>query len=421
MRVGLFLPNLIYEDEGRFTTDASTMHKLPVLAKAFDGLDVVAFVCSGCKLQGRDRIDLGPRVHLERLAPVHSGLDLYFCRLPAWMVGIARTVARHRNTWSSALVIDSGPASHWFFECCHRAGIPTAIYTRGDASASITHIDRYQSGIRHLWRWCMGHWYPWSESRMARCSPLVTDSDLLAARLRAQGADVRLIVASLVRPHHLASRPPEASLQPQPLRICWIGRMVRLKGLHVLLEALSMLARDAIAFSVDLVGHGDESYVRELQARASCPDLDGKVRFLGPAQWGDGLFKRLDRSEVFVLPSFTEGTPKTVTEAMARGLVVVASRVGGLARLVADGETGFLVSAGDPCELSERLRALALNPDLRRRMAANTLKKASGLTMDEQLPILVTALKNAAAARCVRASGDAEVFVAHENESQLKR
>lgn len=416
MRVGLFLPNLIYEDEGRLTTDASTVHKLPLLAETFDGLDVVAFVCSGRKLRGRDRIDLGRRVHLERLAPVHSGLDMYSCRLPSWMVGIARTVARHRNTWSSALVIDTAPPSYWFFECCRRAGIPTAIYMRGDASASIAHIDRYRSGIRRLWRWCMKHWYPWSETRMARYSPVVVDNDLLASRLRAQGADVRLIVASLVRPQHVASRPPEGSLQPKPLRICWVGRMVRLKGLHVLLEALSLLARDAIAFSVDLVGHGDESYIRELRARISRPGLDGKVRFLGPAQWGDGLFERLDRSEVFVLPSFTEGTPKTVTEAMARGLVVVASRVGGLARLVDDGETGFLVSAGDPNELSERLRALALNPDLRRRMAANTLRKASGLTLDAQLPILVTALKDAADGRCMRAAGDAEKFMAYEKK-----
>jgi glycosyltransferase involved in cell wall biosynthesis len=263
--------------------------------------------------------------------------------------------------------------------------------------ASIANIDRYQTGFLRMWRWAMEHWYPWSESRMARYSPVVVDNDPLAAKLRQQGADVRMIVASLVRPHHLASRPPQVSIQPQPLRICWTGRMVRLKGLHVMLDALSELHAAGIEFQVDFIGHGDESYIRELKTRAARPDLGGKVRFLGPVPWGNGLFEHLDRAEVFVLPSFTEGTPKTVTEAMARGLVVVASRVGGLARVVEDGTTGFLVSPGNPQELAERLRTIALDPDLRLRMAAATLKKVSRLTMDEQLPILVTALKDAAA------------------------
>jgi glycosyltransferase involved in cell wall biosynthesis len=390
---------------------------LPVLAQAFDGLDILAFVERDSKSRGRDTFDLVPGMNLERLPAIRDGWDMYMRRLPAWAAAITRSVLRHRHEWSAALVIDSGPPSHWFFECCRRAGIPTVAYIRGSAIASIANIDRYQTGYLRMCRLAMERWYPWSGSRMASYSPVVVDNDPLAAELRRQGGDVRLIVASLVRPHHLSSHPPQASVQPQPMRICWTGRMVRLKGLHVMLEAVSMLGAAGIEFQVEFIGHGDESYIRELKSRAAQPDLYGKVRFLGPAQWGDGLFELLDRSEVFVLPSFTEGTPKTVTEAMARGLVVIASRVGGLARLVDEGETGFLVSAGDPVELFQRLRAAALDPDLRRSMAVKTLKKAAGLTMDAQLPILVTALKDAAATRSARFAESAGSYVAQDGKS----
>ena len=383
-----------------------------MLAEAFDGLDVLAFVARDSRRRGRDSLSLVPGLNLERMPAIRDGWEMYVRRPPAWAAAITRSVFRHRHEWSTALVIDSGPPSYWFFECCHRAGIPTVAYIRGNAMASIANIDRYQTGFLRMWRWAMEHWYPWSESRMARYSPVVVDNDPLAAELRGQGADVRMIVASLVRPHHLASRPPEASVQPQPLRICALGRMVRLKGLHVMLEALSRLSVAGIEFQVELIGQGDESYMRELKARAAQPDLDGKVRFLGPVPWGNGLFEHLDRSEVFVLPSFTEGTPKTVTEAMARGLVVVASRVGGLARLVEDGKTGYLVAPGEPQELAERLRSIALDPELRRRAAAATLKQVSRLTMDEQLPILVTALKDAAATRRQSPAHDAVACVA---------
>lgn len=383
-----------------------------MLAEAFDGLDVLAFVERNSRRRGRDSLSLVPGLKLERMPAIGSGKEMYVRLLPAWIAAIACSVFRHRQEWSAALVIDSGPPSYWFFACCRRAGIPTVAYIRGNAMASIANIDRYQTGFLRLWREAMEHWYPWAESRMARFSPVVVDNDPLAAELRQQGADVRTIVASLVRPYHLASRPPEASLQPQPLRMCALGRMVRLKGLHVLLEALSRLGAAGIQFQMEFIGHGDEAYIQELKARAAQPDLNGRVRFLGPVPWGSGLFEHLDRSEVFVLPSFTEGTPKTVTEAMARGLVVVASRVGGLTRLVDHGKTGFLVSPGDAQELAERLHTVALDPGLRQRMAAAALKQVSGLTMDEQLPILVTALKDAAATSRRSPAHDAVACVA---------
>jgi Glycosyltransferase len=70
-------------------------------------------------------------------------------------------------------------------------------------------------------------------------------------------------------------------------------------------------------------------------------------------------------SQFAVLPSFTEGTPNAVLEAMATGLPVVASRVGGVPELIQDGVEGYLVNPGEVDELARALQQVVDNPDWR--------------------------------------------------------
>ena len=78
----------------------------------------------------------------------------------------------------------------------------------------------------------------------------------------------------------------------------------------------------------------------------------------------------LDQLDVLVLPSWIEGLPVIVLEAMAHAKPVIATPVGGTAELVADGETGLLVPPRDPERLAEAIRSLAADPELRRRLGA---------------------------------------------------
>jgi glycosyltransferase involved in cell wall biosynthesis len=89
------------------------------------------------------------------------------------------------------------------------------------------------------------------------------------------------------------------------------------------------------------------------------------VRFLGEVRDVPAL---LARGSVLVLSSLTEGISLTLLEAMARGLPVVATRVGGNPEVVVDGETGYLVASRDPSQLAARLVQLVENPEIARDM-----------------------------------------------------
>src|SRR5258707_10104500 len=93
--------------------------------------------------------------------------------------------------------------------------------------------------------------------------------------------------------------------------------------------------------------------------------LDGRVYFHGNIQDVAAL---LGRASLFVLPSLTEGISLTLLEAMARGLPVIATRVGGNPEVVTDGETGLLVSTGTPAELAAAMVRLIRRPDERPRI-----------------------------------------------------
>ena len=104
---------------------------------------------------------------------------------------------------------------------------------------------------------------------------------------------------------------------------------------------------------------GDGPRLTELAKLASSLGLDSAVRFLGHSEDVPAL---LADADVFVLPSRSEAFPNGVLEAMAAGLPVVASRVGGLLDLIDEGRTGLLVTPDDPSALADAIESLVLSP-----------------------------------------------------------
>jgi sugar transferase (PEP-CTERM/EpsH1 system associated) len=152
-----------------------------------------------------------------------------------------------------------------------------------------------------------------------------------------------------------------------------VGRLVPVKDHETLLAALARLSRAGIDFIALVAGEGPLR--PELERRAATLGLGRKVRFLGNREDIDRVLAALD---VFALSSLSEGIPNTVIEAMASGLPVVATHVGGLDEVVENGKTGILVPPKAADTLADACLVLLHDSDLRRRMGVEALKSARG-------------------------------------------
>src|SRR5205085_5387397 len=144
-----------------------------------------------------------------------------------------------------------------------------------------------------------------------------------------------------------------------------VGRLSLQKGQRHLIAAMPMLLERVPRAHAVIAGRGDlEEYLRDLSLEFGVAD---RVHVLGPRRDVPALMHAID---VFVMPSIWEGFGLVLLEAMAAGRPIVASRVATIPEVVADGETGLLVPAGDPLALAEALAALADEPMLAARFGA---------------------------------------------------
>ncbi len=149
------------------------------------------------------------------------------------------------------------------------------------------------------------------------------------------------------------------------------------KGGEALVAALELCAGELEEVVFELGGPGEPSEAL-LALVASSPN----VRWLG---WLDRAAKgeAFERCSLFVLPSLSEGLPVALLEAMAWGRAVVATRVGGVPDVVADGVEAVIVPPGDPMALADSIRRLMRDPDERRRLGHAARQRALSLNEDE--------------------------------------
>jgi glycosyltransferase involved in cell wall biosynthesis len=193
-------------------------------------------------------------------------------------------------------------------------------------------------------------------------------------------SDVQL-AGLLVSPAHYSSveLPPVAfsrerrhSRSDRPFQLVTVGSLAQLyKGVDVLIRALESIIRQRQSVRVVVVGDGKFRSVLESLA-AEC-NVASYIEFRGHVSNPDVIRDILDESDLFVLPSRTEGLPRALLEAMARGLPCVASNVGGVPELL---DSSDLVPANDVAALARRVLALMDDGILRHKMGMRNRAKA---------------------------------------------
>ena len=237
--------------------------------------------------------------------------------------------------------------------------------------------------MRHPLRAFFRRWYTTQMRRQclgARAVLYVSEGLSLAYPARPDAnvivcSDADLAADAFVRDARCHTGPPVPSL------VC-VGSLEHdIKGVSVLIDACGRLAREQPEIELAIVGGGRLRPAFERQADRA--GLGERVRFLGTLPAGAAVREQLDRATLFVLPSRTEGMPRALLEAMARGLPCVGSAVGGIRELLPAEDT---VPPGDSKALARLIATVLRDPGRLDRMSGRGLATAGRFAEAELAP-----------------------------------
>jgi glycosyltransferase involved in cell wall biosynthesis len=315
------------------------------------------------------RVD-GPRISFKALK-FSRGYYGALTAIPArfWRL---RTIVRDHDAVVLHTPSDLGALACFWARWC---GIPYGLDVRGDQSVNTQYLRERGTPVARLTASTFRLLFAWVRARAV--SAIYVSHELGERFPLASGHPVS--VYSDVRiPKEWFSAPRDYTSRQQPWKICSVGRLESQKGYAYLLEACAAIARiDRSLFTLELIGKGPLE--RDLREQAHALGISDLVTLRGFVQWGPALFQILQQSDLFVLPSITEGMPRAAIEAMACGLPVIASAVGGLPEILPD---KCLVPPANSTALADRLVEILRHPEDLTQMSRQSCQQAAAFHPD---------------------------------------
>ncbi len=332
-------------------------------AHPVEGMGAVSF---GAEARVRARVAEGLEVLRPDVIHVHNVQN----------VGVLEAAFAHGPTVMTAHDYRGAcPANTFFFRrtrtLCSRHGAGLGCLPLTLAKHCVTPNPRYGGYYYHRARWMMDH--------ADRFETVIAPSGGAAERYRRAGYPAgRLKVLPYFCPVEPLGRPRPLPSNPT---LTYMGRVAANKGTETFVEALGRLPADVRGLMVGNFGGEVGEAVRARAARAGCADR----LTLRPWASREEVQAILDETSVFVFPSLWPETLGIVgLEALARGVPVVASDVGGVREWLRDGETGRLVPPGDARALADAAGALLASPETVRRYGQNGINLIRARFLPEQ-------------------------------------
>lgn len=299
-----------------------------------------------------------------------------------------------------------GTLSNLAFPAARRAGTPYAVEVVGDpldvfARKAVVHP------ARAFFRW----WFAASLRRQAASADVAAYVTRYALQQRyppGKGtwstyySDVQLGEGAVV------AAPPEPRRSP-PYTLVNVASLDQpYKAVDVQLQAIQQLRLAGVDAHLRVVGDG--RLRPDLEALAHTLGVHEAVTFVGSLPGPEAVRAELDRADLFLLPSRTEGLPRALVEAMARGLPAIGSQVGGIPELL---PASCLVPPDQPAALADRIATLLASPEVRQRMGATNWTHAQSFAE----PVLAARREAAYQVLAQKASGCSGQTRAHERPS----
>lgn len=320
-------------------------------------------------------VDLGPHDSVPK-------------RILRWR-GISGAVAAWRSRLDALLVRAPTPMLPAVTRSAK--GLPLALLVVGDYRAGVSDLPqpRWRKELIRLW----AQWNYREQMRAARRAVTLVNSRKLYRDF--QGIVPRLHETRTTTLTAADFFEREDTCASRPVRLLYAGRIAAEKGLIRLVDALQRLVEGGEDVILDLAGPmapGDGTLKQVLRA-AETAGLGARVRYLGSKPVGEELFGLYRDADVYVLASDFEGFPRTIWEAMANGLPVVATAVGSIPDYLRDGESARLVPPRDAAALAAAIRDVIHDGELRRRLIRNGFQLARGNTLERSTAELMAAIR----------------------------
>jgi glycosyltransferase involved in cell wall biosynthesis len=171
------------------------------------------------------------------------------------------------------------------------------------------------------------------------------------------------------------------------VRLVYTGRIDLAKGLVELVSALAELNKNKIKYTLDIVGwegHKDQPVQKQLLALAKQNGQQNQLTFHGKMSVGDELNRMYRQSDIYIIPSYHEGFPRTIWESMANSCPVIATNVGSIPYFLKDGFDAFLIEPKKVESIVNAVQIITFNSLLRQKLIKNGFELAKTNTLEFQ-------------------------------------
>src|SRR6266498_670568 len=266
------------------------------------------------------------------------------------------------------------------------SSIPIALLLVGDYVTGVNDLPqpRWRKELIRVW----SHWNKWGQKRATRQGLTFVNSRVLYNELKGKTPNLHEVRTTTLNKGDFYLRPN--TCLSKPYRLLYVGRMDRSKGLLQMAEAVSILVERGEDVTLDLVGwqeHGDP-ICEEIRMFANAKNVADRIRFLGPHPVGPELFKYYQQADIFLIASFaSEGFPRTIWEAMANSLPVIATKVGSIPAFIEG--AAELIPPGRVEALADAVAKLIHHPEVRQNLILRGLELAQKNTLEIQVGAMV--------------------------------
>jgi len=279
--------------------------------------------------------------------------------------------------------------------------LPAMARAAGDLPVALLLVGDYMAGIddlpQPLWRKeAIRLWASWNQRqqlKVTRKTLTFVNSRKLYDQLQPHAPSLVETRTTTLSVNDFFER--EDTCLQRPIRLLYTGRMDRTKGLIHMVEALDHLVREGEDVVLNLVGwpQKGDPILDEIRQLAEARGIAERIQYHGFTPVGPALFEHYKQADIYVLASTHEGFPRTIWEAMAHSVPVIATRVGSIPLFLQHEQTALLVEPRSVRQLVEAIRRIISDRDTRLRLIQNGRSLAVENTLDRRALEMISFLE----------------------------